>query len=103
VLLAAGVAGVLPACSLDGDRAQIRVASTTSLYDTGLLDELVPAFQAAHPEWEAQVVAVGTGEALALGRRGDADVVLAHAPEREDSSWPRDTDCGVRRSCGTTS
>lgn len=84
-LLAAGVAGVvLAACSLDGDRAQIRVASTTSLYDTGLLDELVPAFQAAHPGYEAQVLAVGTGEALALGRRGDADVVLAHAPEREE-------------------
>lgn len=85
MLFAAGVAGVvLTACAPDGGRAQIRVASTTSLYDTGLLDELVPAFQAAYPEYEAQVVAVGTGEALALGRRGDADVVLAHAPERED-------------------
>lgn len=84
-LLVAGVAGVvLAACSPDGERSQLRVASTTSLYDTGLLDELVPAFQAAHPEFEAQVLAVGTGEALALGRRGDADVVLAHAPERED-------------------
>ncbi len=84
-LIAAGVAGVvLAACSADGDRVQLRVASTTSLYDTGLLDELVPAFQAAHPEYEAQVVAVGTGEALALGRRGDADVLLAHAPEREE-------------------
>lgn len=81
----AGVAGVaLTACSSDGGRVQLRVASTTSLYDTGLLDELVPAFHAAHPEYEAQVVAVGTGEALALGRRGDADVVLAHAPEREE-------------------
>lgn len=84
-LLAAGIAGVVvTACSLDGERAQVRVASTTSLYDTGLLDELVPAFEAAHPGYEAQVVAVGTGEALALGRRGDADVVLAHAPEREE-------------------
>ena len=84
-LLAAGVLGVVAtACSGDGGRAQIRVASTTSLYDTELLDELVPAFEAAHPEYEAQVLAVGTGEALALGRRGDADVVLAHAPEREE-------------------
>lgn len=84
-LRAAGVAGVvLTACWSDGDRAQVRVASTTSLYDTGLLDLLVPAFQAAHPEYEAQVLAVGTGEALALGRRRDADVMLAHAPEREE-------------------
>lgn len=78
--LSIGAAG----CGLDGERTQLRVASTTSLYDTGLLDELVPAFQAAHPGYEAQVVAVGTGEALALGRRGDADVVLAHAPGREE-------------------
>jgi len=80
-LLAALLVG---ACAPDGGNIQIRVASTTSLYDTGLLDELVPAFQAAHPAYEAQVVAVGTGEALALGRRGDADVVLVHAPEREE-------------------
>lgn len=79
-LLAACLAG---ACAPDGESVQIRIASTTSLYDTGLLDELIPAFQAAHPGYEAQVVAVGTGEALTLGRRGDADVVLAHAPERE--------------------
>lgn len=81
---AALLVACLGACTPDGGSVQIRVASTTSLYDTGLLDELVPAFQAAHPEYEAQVVAVGTGEALALGRRGDADVVLAHAPEREE-------------------
>jgi len=80
-LLAAGLAA---ACGPDGGRAQVRIASTTSLYDTGLLDALVPEFHAAHPEYEAQVLAVGTGEALALGRRRDADVVLAHAPEREE-------------------
>lgn len=62
---------------------RVRVASTTSLYDTGLLDELVPAFREAHPEYDVQVVAVGTGEALALGRRKDADLVLVHAPLRE--------------------
>ncbi|MFW6084355.1 MAG: substrate-binding domain-containing protein [Gemmatimonadota bacterium] len=72
------------ACAPEGvERSQVRIASTTSLYDTGLLDELVPAFHAAHPEYEAQVVAVGTGEALKLGERRDADLVIVHAPERE--------------------
>lgn len=72
------------ACVPDGvERSQVRIASTTSLYDSGLLDELVPAFHEAHPEYEAQVVAVGTGEALKLGERRDADLVIVHAPERE--------------------
>ena len=74
---------VLVACGTDGARRIVRVASTTSLYDTGLLDELVAAFSAQHPEVSVQVVAVGTGQALALGERRDADLVLVHAPERE--------------------
>lgn len=68
-----------------GGGTPVRVASTTSLYDTGLLDELVPAFHATHPGYDVQVVAVGTGEALALGRRKDADLVFVHAPEREEA------------------
>lgn len=59
------------------------LASTTSTQDSGLLDVLVPAFEATHPAWDVQVVAVGTGEALKLGERGDADVLLVHAPEAE--------------------
>ena len=83
LVLVAALSSASTACSGESDRTRVRVASTTSLYDTGLLDRLVPAFHAAHPSHEAQVVAVGTGEALALGRRGDADVLLVHAPERE--------------------
>ena len=59
------------------------LATTTSLEDSGLLDVLVPAFEAAHPGYAVKVVAVGTGQALALGRRGDADVLLVHAPPAE--------------------
>ena len=78
------VMGTIFACAPDAaERSRVRIASTTSLYDTGLLDELVPAFHEAHPEFEAQVVAVGTGEALELGERKDADLVIVHAPERE--------------------
>ena len=70
-------------CRSDGARRTVRVASTTSLYDTGLLDDLVAAFSVEHPEYSVQVVAVGTGQALALGERRDADLVLVHAPDRE--------------------
>ncbi|MEJ2481538.1 MAG: ABC transporter permease [Gemmatimonadota bacterium] len=81
-LLAAGVV----ACSEPGERTQVvHVGSTTSLYDTGLLDTLVARFEAENPDLEVRVVAVGTGQALELGRRGDVDLVLVHAPEAEQS------------------
>ncbi len=60
------------------------VGSTTSLYDTGLLDTLVAAFEAEHPHLNVRVLSVGTGQALALGRRGDADLLLVHAPPAEE-------------------
>lgn len=70
-------------CTSDASRRVVRVASTTSLYDTGLLDELVARFSTEHPEFSVQVVAVGTGQALALGERRDADLLFVHAPARE--------------------
>lgn len=67
------------------DPRPVVVASTTSLYDTGLLDTLVAAFEAENPDVDVKVLSVGTGQALAIGRRGDADVVLVHAPEAEEA------------------
>lgn len=61
------------------------LASTTSTEDSGLFDVLLPAFEAAHPDQRVKLIAVGSGEALALGRRGDADVLLVHAPAAEDA------------------
>mgnify|MGYP001816964887 CR=1 FL=1 len=75
---------VIGGCQSDGSARVVRVASTTSLYDTGLLDELVAAFSEERPEYSVQVVAVGTGQALSLGERRDADLVFVHAPEREE-------------------
>lgn len=74
---------LLPGCASDAPQQVVRVASTTSLYDTGLMDTLVAAFSHEHPAYRVSVVAVGTGQALALGERKDADVVLVHAPGRE--------------------
>lgn len=61
---------------------QLMVATTTSLVDSGLLDELVRAFT-RRAGIEVRVIALGTGQALAVARRGDVDLVLVHAPELE--------------------
>jgi tungstate transport system substrate-binding protein len=61
---------------------EILLATTTSTRDAGLLDSLLPVFE-RESGYQVKVIAVGSGQALAMGRRGDADVVLAHAPEAE--------------------
>src|SRR3989449_1589124 len=61
---------------------EVLLATTTSTRDAGLLDSLVPVFERASG-YNVKVIAVGSGQALEMGRRGDADVVLAHAPEAE--------------------
>jgi tungstate transport system substrate-binding protein len=88
VLLKAGLAGVL-FCALslgvaaDFDRARtIRLATTTSTENSGLLNELLPRFRQA-TGYAVHVIAVGTGKALRMGRDGDVDVVLVHAPAAE--------------------
>jgi tungstate transport system substrate-binding protein len=58
------------------------MATTTSTDNSGLLAELLPAFQKASG-YEVRVIAVGTGKALRMGRDGDVDVVLVHAPAAE--------------------
>lgn len=54
------------------------LAATTSLDDTGLLDVLAAEFERAHPDIDLAPVAVGTGQAIQLGRRHDADVLVSH-------------------------
>jgi tungstate transport system substrate-binding protein len=58
------------------------LATTTSTQDSGLLDELVPAFEKASG-YKVKTVAVGTGQALKMGEQGNADVLLVHAPAKE--------------------
>lgn len=60
----------------------IILATTTSTQDSGLLDALVPLFTRQR-HIKVKVIAVGTGAALEMARRGDADAVLAHAPQAE--------------------
>jgi tungstate transport system substrate-binding protein len=61
---------------------EIILATTTSTQDTGLLDSLLPMFT-RQTGIEVKAIAVGTGAALEIARRGDADAVLVHAPEAE--------------------
>ncbi|MDP3182082.1 MAG: extracellular solute-binding protein [Desulfobaccales bacterium] len=61
---------------------RIRCASTTSTQNSGLFDYLLPIFE-KKTGIKVDVVAVGTGAAIEIGKRGDADVVLVHAPELE--------------------
>lgn len=63
-------------------RNELVLATTTSVQDTGLLDSLLPPFEQSQ-RVRVKVIAVGTGAALEMARRGDADVVIAHAPELE--------------------
>jgi tungstate transport system substrate-binding protein len=65
-----------------GSAKDLILATTTSTQDGGLLDVLVPLFQ-QHSGYQVKTVSVGTGAALALGARGEADVVLVHAPASE--------------------
>jgi tungstate transport system substrate-binding protein len=60
----------------------LRLATTTSTADTGLLQAILPSFEKLCA-CRVDVVAVGTGQALELGRRGDADVVLVHSYREE--------------------
>jgi tungstate transport system substrate-binding protein len=64
------------------DERSIILATTTSTQDSGLLDMLVPMFE-KKTGIHVKTIAIGTGQALALGARGEADVVLCHAPELE--------------------
>lgn len=61
----------------------IILATTTSTQDSGLLDLLVPLFQ-IKTSYVVKTIAVGTGQALVMGRRGNADVLLVHAPAEEE-------------------
>lgn len=63
-------------------RPDVILATTTSTQDSGLLDLLIPAFE-KKTGYKVKTIAVGTGAALAMGEKGDADVLLAHAPAAE--------------------
>jgi tungstate transport system substrate-binding protein len=80
--LGAAAATAPAAAQARPEHPNIILATTTSVYDTGLLDSIVPIFE-HEAGYHVRVVAVGSGQALAMARRGDADVVLVHSPAAE--------------------
>jgi tungstate transport system substrate-binding protein len=80
-LLIVLVLAMLPTVTA-AQRSPVILSTTTSTQDSGLLDVLVPLFE-RQTGYTVKTIAVGTGQALALAARGEADVVLAHAPALE--------------------
>jgi tungstate transport system substrate-binding protein len=72
-----------PVTQPPANQARLRLVTTTSTQDSGLLDAILPAFEQSTGA-KVDVIALGTGQALETAARGDADVVLVHARARED-------------------
>jgi len=70
--------------SSDDARQVLRLATTTSTDNSGLLKAILPDFEERY-QARVEVVAVGTGQAIKLGENGDADVILVHARAREEA------------------
>jgi tungstate transport system substrate-binding protein len=90
IVVVAGIALLawMIGCGTPKDQVQrdtLVLATTTSLQDSGLLDDvLLRAFAKAQPGLKVKTLAVGSGEAMAMGARGEADVLLVHSPKDED-------------------
>ena len=74
----------LVAVLLPAESGRLRLATTTSTENSGLLAELIPPFE-DRTGLKVDVIAVGTGQALKLGETGDVDLVLVHARASEDA------------------
>ena len=68
--------------SFSAEKRVLRLATTTSTMNSGLLDHLLPGFENEYGI-KVHVIAVGTGKALKLAKNGDVDMVMVHAPAAE--------------------
>ncbi|HEV8310845.1 MAG TPA: substrate-binding domain-containing protein [Methylomirabilota bacterium] len=76
------VAGLMVGAAASASSEVVILSTTTSTQDSGLLDVLVPLFE-RKTGYPVKTIAVGTGQALVLAARGEADVTLVHAPALE--------------------
>ena len=72
----------LPVSGAGPDQKNLILATTTSTQDSGLLDVLIPVFE-KQTGYFVKTIAVGSGQAMAMGQKGEADVLLVHSPEAE--------------------
>ena len=82
LLLASADVRAQAAGSKEPEVKDLILATTTSTVDTGLLDVLIPIFE-KQTGYRVKTISAGTGQALAMGEKGEADVLLVHAPEAE--------------------
>jgi tungstate transport system substrate-binding protein len=78
LLFMSGLSGTLPAA----EQKTVVLATTTSTQDTGLLDVLIPLFE-KKTGYFVKTISVGSGQAMAMGAKGEADVLLVHSPAAE--------------------
>jgi len=83
IRIIAALLGIFAGTAAHADERFITLSSTTSTQDSGLFDSILPIFKSA-TGISVHVVAVGTGQALAIGMRGDADALLVHDRIGED-------------------
>jgi tungstate transport system substrate-binding protein len=84
VFLLSGLAAALLAVPASAGASTVLVQGTTDVEDAGLLgDVIVPGFHAAYPQYDLKYVAVGTGQAIANAKAGQADALLVHAASQE--------------------
>jgi tungstate transport system substrate-binding protein len=76
------VFGVGPVQAADVAQKNLILATTTSTQDSGLLDVLIPAFE-KKTGYFVKTIAVGSGQAMTMGQKGEADVLLVHSPAAE--------------------
>jgi tungstate transport system substrate-binding protein len=77
------VGGLLKVASRPIPMPPLIISTTTSLYETGLLDELKESFESENPGTTVLFISQGTGLAIETARRGDADMILVHSPSQE--------------------
>ena len=85
ILLSGIIVSILFIAGMTSVQAQpktIILATTTSTQDSGLLDVLLPIFE-KKTGYFVKTIAVGSGQSMAMGERGEADVLLVHSPEAE--------------------
>jgi tungstate transport system substrate-binding protein len=76
------VFSVLPAMAAQPQQKNIILATTTSTQDSGLLDVLIPIFE-KKTGYFVKTIAVGSGQAMTMGQKGEADVLLVHSPDAD--------------------
>src|SRR3990170_1049556 len=78
IMIICGIQGHVEAA----EQKTIILATTTSTQDSGLLDVLIPMFE-KKTGYFVKTIAVGSGQAMAMGQKGEADVLLVHSPDAE--------------------